>query len=125
MFQSDIHIARDMTKRHHWTLTKPLVWDDGETHITVPEGFEFDFASVPWFLQWWLPKVGMRYDRASCLHDYLYETQPCTRLEADTLFYKAMLSDRVPKARARIMYRAVRAGGWRYWNKRVKELSDN
>lgn len=124
MFLSDLHIARDITKRHHWGLTKPLVWDDGETHITVPAGFEFDFASVPWFFQWWLPKAGMRYDRASCAHDYLYLTQPCTRLEADQLFYTAMLSDGVPKARAWVMYRAVRLGGWRYWNKRAKELNN-
>ena len=115
MFKSNLHVARDMTTRHVWVVTKPLVWEDGRFYVTVPVGFEFDFASIPKFAQAWLPKAGMLYDRASCLHDYLYVTELFSRKECDKLFYKAMLSDGVPKSRAWIMYQAVRLGGRIPW----------
>jgi len=115
MFKSQLHVARDITARHKWIVTKPLVWDDSEHLITVPIGFEFDFASVPWLFQRLIPKSGGLYDRASCLHDYLYVSHITTRKQADDLFLKAMLSDGVKKWRAYSMYWAVRVGGSSAW----------
>jgi hypothetical protein len=115
MFKSELHVARDMSKRHCWVLLAPLVWDDGEQVHTVPVGFEFDFASIPQAAQVKLPKNGMFYDRASCLHDWFYATHLVDRKTADKLFYTAMLVDGTPKFRAWVMYQAVRFGGSAPW----------
>ena len=121
MFITELVVARDMHERNLWVVKSPLVWDDGTNFITVPVGFKFDFCSVPTLLQGFIPRSGMFYDRATCLHDWLYGTWITDRKEADRLFYEAMLDDHVPKSRAWIMYRAVRAFGGSAWRGRTIE----
>lgn len=112
MFQSELVVKRDISKTNAWELVEPLVWDNNDYKVTVPKGFVFDFASVPWLFQKVFPKSGRLYDRASCLHDYVYATKLFDRKTCDKLFYLAMLYDGVAKWRAWLMYIAVRLGGW-------------
>lgn len=120
MFKTDLVVRRIIGVKNAWQLEKSLIWEDKQT-IEVPKSFIFDFASVPKLFWQLFPKQGMRYDRASCLHDWLYVTEYFTRKECDKLFYKAMLSDNVAKWKAKTMYLAVRAGGYFVWKKHTKE----
>lgn len=110
-------------------LLDPLVWGveghDGPTFITVPQGFESDFASIPWLARRSLPSFGP-WARAAVLHDWLYLTKGdggrWTRKQADDFFMQAMLAtaedreDKQPDRFTRgLIHRAVRAfgaGGW-------------
>lgn len=123
MFKSDLLIKRIIGVKNCWETTDALVYSDNERGlITVKKGFIFDFASVPEWLGilTGFNRTGARYDRASCLHDWLYASKQFDRKTADTIFYEAMLSDKVAKWRAKIMYYAVRLFGGFYWDKEEK-----
>jgi hypothetical protein len=84
--------------------------------ITVPTGFETDFASVPRLFWRLIPPWG-RYSAAAVVHDYLYATASVTRYEADRIFLDLMKRLGVPLWKRRLMYRAVRLGGWISWKR--------
>ena len=84
--------------------------------ITVPAGFETDFASIPRGLWNILPKHG-RQDKAAVLHDYLYVHNGVTRAEADALFREAMEAEGVGRVARNAMYLGVRIGGGRTWDR--------
>ena len=84
--------------------------------ITVPAGFETDFASVPRLFWRLIPPWG-RYSAAAVVHDYLYATASVTRYEADRIFLDLMKRLGVPLWKRRLMYRAVRLGGWASWKR--------
>jgi len=84
--------------------------------ITVPAGFETDFASVPRLFWRIIPPWG-RYSSAAVVHDYLYATASVTRYEADRIFLDLMKRLGVPFWKRRLMYRAVRLGGWASWKR--------
>lgn len=83
--------------------------------ITVPAGFETDFASVPRLFWRIVPPWG-RYSPAAVVHDFLYHTGLVTRVEADRIFLDLMTKLGVPTWKCRMMYWAVRVGGWKAWN---------
>lgn len=58
-----------------WELVEPVSekLSDG-TEMQVPSGYVTDFASVPPFLWSICPPIG-KYNRASLIHDYLYDRQ--------------------------------------------------
>jgi hypothetical protein len=87
---------------------------DGQI-ITVPEGFDTDFASIPAFAWPVAEKLG-RYNRAAILHDYLYKDGRFSRKMADQVFLAGMKYLGVPAWRRRLMYWAVRAAGWHSWD---------
>lgn len=82
--------------------------------ITVPAGFVTDGASVPQVFWNILSPFG-DYFGSALIHDYLYSPANnwFTRAEADEIFLEAMTLAGVPWIRRRIIYRAVRLGGWR------------
>lgn len=112
-----------------WTLVEPLIHDGPAGSFTVPAGFVTDFASVPRLLWSVIAPTG-RHSRAAVIHDFLYATKPpvsyqkddvsvrmpLARSQADSAFYWAMIGDEVPKARAWVMWAAVRLFGWKAWN---------
>jgi len=134
MFKNDLIAERVMDKKNTWELHEDLIWEDEKIKVVVRKGFIFDFASVPRIFWNIFSPNGGRYDRASCLHDWLYEKK-CVRVkhmiknklkyvptfierkEADEIFYKAMLADGTPKWKAKIFYWAVRIGGGSRWGK--------
>ena len=109
-----------------WRLLEPLRYQTsvkgGNTEITVPSGFINDLASIPRLFQSIVPKVA-KHRRAAVVHDYLYRERGSlpyakfTRKQADQIFLEAMKADDVRWTRRRVMYLAVRAGGWVYWRK--------
>lgn len=103
-----------------WFMSKDLGF------IDVEAGFDTDYASVPRIFWSIYPPDGS-YTEAAVIHDALYWYQsvhgrPITRKQADGVFLEAMEHLGIPLHRRRILYRAVRLGGWVAWNKRAKEI---
>lgn len=70
-----------------------------------------DFASVPWFLRWFVPAYG-RHSLAALLHDHLVENgerlnPPVSRVRADEIFLGALEDLGVPLLRRHLMSAAV------------------
>jgi hypothetical protein len=67
----DSELAVEAVSATRWRLTRSLTWTgtEGDT-ITVPAGFETDFATVPRFMHWLFLPYGA-YTRAAVLHDWL------------------------------------------------------
>lgn len=121
MFTTPLVEERVINLRSIYKLVKPLEWHDRIYQIKVPVDFLYDGASVPRLASILFPRKGGLYDRAACLHDWLYGTHILPRKEADRLFYKAMLSDNVPKWKAYLIYKAVRVGGSSSYNNKTEE----
>lgn len=97
-------------------LSKEIVPPGKVGKITVPAGFKTDYASIPKLLWNILPPVG-RYDRAAVIHDYLYQNNGVTRLQADNVLLEAMRVLNVPAWQRGMIYSGVRIGGWVTWNR--------
>jgi len=104
-----------------WELTADLVYQGRDELLTVPATTRTDFASVPWFFAWLIPRSG-RYTPAAVLHDFLYdrvEAGTFSRCDADGIFRRAMRELGVGLLRRWAMWAAVRAThgpfqcGWR------------
>ena len=99
-------------------------WYHGDSLVTVihlAAGFVTDFASIPRFARVVIPKLG-RYNKAAVVHDAIYQDavpgHPFTRKEADDVFLAGMIALGVAPWKRRLMYIAVRLGGWAAWKKR-------
>ena len=94
-----------------WRLVEALAYEsDIAGIITVPAGFETDFASVPripiaYFL------VGDIAHKAATVHDYLYRAGKVSRKVADNVFLEAMKISGVWAWRRYPMFWAVRLFG--------------
>ncbi len=108
-----------------WVLDGPMYWRIGttDTEIVVQRGFVHDKASIPRSLWSLLPPFG-RYTRPAVVHDYLYWTQSCTRLQADNLLMIAMKENGVGGFKRFLIYRGVRMGGQAAWNKNATDRKD-
>lgn len=89
--------------------------------VVVPQGFSFDWDSVPRipYVYW---RFKGRMKRAACLHDWLYfhgkaGAETVTRKQADLVMLDCMEAEGVPLYYRRILYAGVRLGGWRAWNR--------
>lgn len=93
-------------------LYAPMTWFIGDSGvpIVVPAGFVHDNASIPKVFRSLLDTHGP-YGKAAIVHDYLYWTQLCTRLQADNLLMVAMEESNVPVMTRREVYYGVRLGG--------------
>ena len=87
---------------------------NGQPHV-IPAGFVTDGASAPRGLWNLFPPFG-RYNKASLLHDYLYQLGTMTRAQADWCFLEAMKELGVGFLTRWAMYFGVRAGGWVAWD---------
>lgn len=85
--------------------------------ITVPEGFETDFASVPR-----LPGVYFLFGgvarKAAVVHDFLYRRSGVSRREADMVFYEAMKATGQWWWRRAAMWVGLRFFGWTAYHPR-------
>ena len=111
MFLTELTVRRIIGVKNCWQIVEPLVWNDGKNEITVPAGFICNGASVPAVFTFVLPKAGARYDRAACLHDFLYATRMFDRKKCDEIFYEAMKFDKVAKWKAWAIFAGVRVFG--------------
>jgi hypothetical protein len=115
-----VHVS-DRLKR----LAHPLEFESvalGRT-ITVPAGFETDFASVPRLpLAYWL--FGGVADEAAVIHDYAYSgALRVTRKQADELFSEAMKACGTAAWRRGPMWLGVRLFGGIHYNEPVESMA--
>jgi hypothetical protein len=96
---------------------------DGERYY-VPPTFITDLASIPRLVHPVLSPNG-NSRRAAVLHDYRYCVKQGTREQADALFLEALEAEGVNLITRRLMWLAVRAWGWRYWNARTGITSED
>ncbi len=108
-----------LVDRERWVLEAPYTYTDDGHRISVPQGFEFDLASVPRAF-WSLIAPFELSIAAPLLHDFLYryrgEPPPgsiepprrYSRLEADRLFRRVMEQEGVPRWRRVLAYVVVR-----------------
>lgn len=100
----------------------------------IPVGFTTDGASVPRFLWWLYPPFGDDYEASAVLHDYIYQ---CAELfpgddrghigrgAGDALFREAMEADGFRASGRAVVYRGVRAGGWKAWRKHRRDARES
>jgi len=111
--QPVILFNRTKQGRKLFTLNAEFPYCDPVTGyvIVVPKWYVTDFASVPWYGQGVIDPQGPTA-RAAIIHDWLYTIgQPGMRLQADDIFYRAMIAFGVDEFHTGIAYNAVRAGG--------------
>lgn len=95
-----------------WTLHTELSYASdlmGQT-ITVPAGFQTDFASVPRFFWRLFPPTG-NYCPAAVIHDWLYRMTDVDRKLCDDVFLEGMAVLGVNWITRYTIYRAVRIFG--------------
>lgn len=105
-----VKIKQDGNSSRLYVLIDPFtVYTDELGSVTVPAGFETDFASVPRvpFALWLLAGVG---DRASVVHDYLCRTRGVSREVADRVFVDVLSASGVSAWRRALFYLGVRVG---------------
>ncbi|MBK8893737.1 MAG: DUF1353 domain-containing protein [Propionivibrio sp.] len=97
--------------RGEWRLFEPFAYvSDKIGVVSVPAGFQTDFASVPRApVMFWLAADSAH--QAAVIHDYLYATASVSRADADDVLLEAMEAEGVPAWRRWGMYLAVRAFG--------------
>ncbi|MCX4186784.1 DUF1353 domain-containing protein [Methylophaga sp. OBS4] len=97
--------------------------------IHIPIGFIYDKASVPRLVWWYIPRDDRHINIAALVHDYLYEIQQIendwiVRKEADQHFHGIIKQSGMRPTKAYAAYAGVRAGGWRFYNKRARRLGN-
>lgn len=111
-------LVSPMDDGNTWVLMRDFGYEVGVEAsadvIDVPIGFMTDFASVPWFLQWWLPKWG-KYGNAAVIHDWLYWSQSRTKKASDLILLEAMTVMEVGIIRKHVIFYGVRACGCWAW----------
>lgn len=119
VFYSRLQVQRSSDgKEGSWELTAPLRYYSASLDriITVPEGFQTDFASVPRLpLAYWL--FGNAADEAAVIHDFLYTNfaDGVTRAQADEVFAEASKVLNVAAWRRGPMWLGVRLFGGSHW----------
>jgi hypothetical protein len=100
-----------------------MVYTIGTTteRIIVPKGFVTDFASIPQPLWSFGLSPQGQYSRAAVIHDYLYWTQGCTRVQSDRLLLIAMKESGVGGFSEALIFQGVRKGGAGAWRDDTKE----
>lgn len=90
--------------------------------ITVPVGFETDFASIPRIFWIFLPPTG-EHGKAAVIHDFMYKTiDSPSRVICDAVFLEMMTYLKTPWYRKWPIYLAVRMFGWLFFNSNKEDL---
>ena len=82
-----------------------------DAKIKFKKGLEFNGASVPWFLEWFVKRYG-EIDNAALVHDFLYQSKLVDRKTADLEFLHIMKITGVSKWKRNVIFVFVRALGW-------------
>ena len=91
--------------------------------ITVPIGFETDFASIPRFC-WPLISPIDNHAKSAVIHDFCYFHGLYNRRISDKIFREGLRVLKIEPWKIWFMYNFVRICGWYKWNKmRKKEAS--
>jgi hypothetical protein len=111
-FRTDDIVVRS-SGADSWILWRDLEYFGATDNWRVPALFVTDFASVPAFVTWLIPRYGI-FTRAAVLHDYLIRTElpagTITPLDADGVFRRVLRELGVPAAQRWAMWAGVRWG---------------
>lgn len=114
-----------------FTLEQDFLYRDEEkdVFVTVPEGFETDFNSVPG--PFWAYFAPWEYLEAGLVHDWLYRhpegfesdslRPPLSRQQVDAIHRRILHLKGCRWSKRQAVYLALRAGGWKPWG-RYREL---
>ncbi len=98
-----------------WELLAELSFASGDgTTYVAPAGMRTNFASVPFFLTWVVPRSG-RHNKAAVIHDLLWREANAgsrDRRVADEVFREALAALDVSWLRRWMMWTAVRQAGF-------------
>lgn len=111
-FLGDVVVKPCQPDGKRWELVQSFVYQGSTESFEVPAGFTTDFASVPRFVVWLIPRYG-RWTQAAILHDYLWHLAregKFKKHDADGIFNRAMRELGVPYLRRWAMWAAVRWG---------------
>lgn len=114
-FPKDSEVVVRQIGDKSWSVVSALRYSASRQDFEVKPGAGTDFASVPRFFVWFLPRYG-RYTKAAILHDYLWRevvghvdpVRRISRRDADGIFLQAMRELGVPFLRRWIMWASVR-----------------
>ncbi|MCK5018997.1 MAG: DUF1353 domain-containing protein [Candidatus Peribacteraceae bacterium] len=92
---------------------RKLLEDYSYKDTTVPDGYEWNGSSTPWFAKGIIPKFELTLE-ASCIHDYLCEhaKTKADRKKADGIFKEMLREKGMGKFRSRLGYWGVRIGAF-------------
>ena len=120
-----------LTGTRHWIVDEDWTYKiDGEEYV-IPEGFQFDGASIPKFLHTWLSPVGVLL-MGGLVHDYAYKYETLLKLDktgtmgtidqkkADQIFRDINIDNNGFFFLNYLAYWALRAGGFMAWNSHRK-----
>ncbi|MHA1547234.1 MAG: DUF1353 domain-containing protein [Alphaproteobacteria bacterium] len=92
-------------------VTYEIGWKGSNWAITIPAKYETDFASIPAWATWIVPKFG-RHNGAALLHDFAYSHLiDLPGSTADEIFFEALIVSGMKHWKTALMYLAVRLGG--------------
>lgn len=115
-FINELHLSP--VEEGIFKLEKKFIVQVDNYTITIPKGFHSDFASIP--RVFWPVQSPYDYKNIApaILHDYQY-TCPnnLTRRQIDSIFYSALIDNRVNPVVAYAFWIAVRVGGSSHFNK--------
>ena len=99
----------------HTLLADLVLIDDVEGTITVPAGFQTDFASIAVlhnvFLFVFFALVAGYGNYSATVHDQLYAQATLSRKTCDKVLYRALRAEGVARWRAWLFYAGVRLAG--------------
>lgn len=115
------NLTLDRIPRGAWRIAELVSYDNGVVSVTVPKGFVTDLASIPKALRWFVSNDDYRVIRPAIIHDWLYlkhrvDGGSISRAQADLLFYEMLRVEGMGVIKAKLMYAAVRIGGWAAWS---------
>lgn len=119
MSQFKTNLKSEQVGKWEYILLDDLVLEDDELGtITVPKGFETDYASIRSlhnvFLFVLYALVAGYGNASAAVHDFLYRSgtlDHVDRKSCDKVFYRALRGEGIAKWRAWLFYAGVRLGG--------------
>jgi len=102
---------------YHYQVCHKVVFKINGNEYYIPANFETDLASIPRVAWPIMAPSHSSLIRPAIIHDWFYrKTCDFSRYQTDLIFYHMLKNDGVSTLRASMMYYAVRAFGWNYYN---------
>lgn len=124
-FRGKIILEKVHDREFAYLVLEPVAYENEKYVIEVAGGWETDGASVPKVFQNIFSAYGEQSIYGAIVHDALYMAEALPRKECDAIFLELLKLKGVGWFKRRVMYRAVRLGGWLVWKKhkpkKVKE----
>ena len=114
----------ELIGKNRWSVYKKFTYHvdkyPSKEVITIPKGFETDFASVPRIFWLFISPID-KHAKAAVVHDYCYVYAPYDRKRCDEIFLEAIKVLGVPKWKQHCLYYGVRIfSGLAWWKHRRK-----